>query len=471
MRRAETPSTPPRSAARRAPRGLGRASACLLAMPMLLGGCNSAFYRHQEDLQGSFAQGRYQAAAEAMDTPSVKNLYGDKNVLLYWLDRGSLALALDEYPRAIDLFERAESYMTLTDREGSAGDNLARWLINDTAAPYLGFAYEDVYVNTFKLLAQLERGEIQGGATVEARRAAAKADQLRDRYVRLADTVAKRDARATGAASSAPGAPAMVNSRGEFVESTLATLLTAVTFMKSGDRDLQAVAGRRLVSSIELQQGLQTGVDPRAFAEVGTADPASVNVLAVAISGRGPTKRAVTVGPIPIAEYPLYFQLPELVGGVSEVGSARLVTEAGGAYPMQKVEDLRAVATENFRRELPLIYARTLIRATAKSVAIYAGSKAAQSGSRGDTRTAIQIGTILGGLAAMILTEEADLRSWQFLPARADAVVALIPPGTHRVRIEFLSSTGGVLYASPWRDITVSSGPAALSTLAEHYWR
>lgn len=439
-----------------------------------LTGCNSAFYAHRADLEGAFASGRYDAAAQVLDTPATQSMYGEKNRLLYWLDRASVALALNDHDRAISLFEQAESYMDFYSKP-SASDDLARWIINDTAAPYFGEAYEDIYVNVFKLLAQLERGEISGGATVEARRAAAKADRLRQTYVKLRDHVSQSaDPKARqGMIREALPLDARSSAEGEFIESTLGAFLTAVTFMKDSDQESQRVAGRRLVSAIQLQRNLQPGVNESQLASVGEAAPDSVNLLVVGLSGRGPTKRARTIGPIPIFEYPLYIQLPELVGGSEDVASCRVVVDGPvGTAPMVKVEDLRAVATENHRRALPLIYTRTLLRATAKSAAIYAGSKAAQHGSkRGDTRDAIQIGTILGGIAAMMLTEEADLRCWQFLPARADAALLKLPAGAHRVRIEYLGPTGGVIYAGPWHDTSVSDNPRSLATIVEHYWR
>jgi hypothetical protein len=437
---------------------------------LVLTGCNAAFYAHQDKLAATFAEGRFEQAAVALDQPEIKSLYGENNKLLYWLDRGSVALATDDIDRSIEMFERAEAFIETADRE-NFGNDLARWIVNDTAAPYFGAAYEDIYVNVFKLLAQLEAGRIDGGASVEARRANGKADVLRARYLRRTSDVATRDPQARAALDRSNSGRGQVVEQGQFIESTLGTFLAAVTFMKTGDRSFQSVAARRLESSIELQRSLQTGVSVQSFAGLGERDAASVNVLVVGLSGRGPTKAAETIGPIPIFEYPLYFQLPRLVGGSQAVGQTRLAVESAPAMPMVKIEDLRAVATENHRRELPLIYARTLIRATAKSLALYAGSKALQNNKRGDERDAIQIGTILGGITAMMLTEEADLRAWQFLPARADAALTRLPAGTHRVRVEFLSAGGGLLHAGEWQTIQVSDDPRALTTVVQHYWR
>lgn len=452
--------------------------ACLVT----LSGCETAFDTHRRSLEALHAQGRFDIAAQTLDTPTIKTEYGEDNRLLYWLDRGAVALANNDPRGSIDWLEKAEAFMEVH-REPSAGEEFGRWLINDTVTPYYGSSYEELYVNVFKLLAQLQLGKIDGGATVEARRVAGKADVLRDRYVRTREAVVQRaDDRVRLGLNGSGYVDANVG--GEFVDSTLGTFLTAVAFMKDGDRQSQSVAGKRLTSAVDLQTSLQGGVSSRSFDGIGERDPSTVNVLVVGLSGRGPTKVAKTIGPIPVYQWPVYFQLPELVGGSEEAASVRLVVDAGTAgpspgsvdtYPLVKVEDMRAVAAENFRRELPLIYARTLLRSSLKAAASYAATEAVKrQAGRGSGRDAAQIGLILAGLAFVAITEKADLRSWVFLPARADAAVLKLTPGRHRVRVEYLSSGGGLLHAGAWREIDVPSaatGDGSLTTIVEHFWR
>lgn len=459
-----------------------------LTLSGLLGGCVTRFDTSREVLAPLHAQGRFDEAARLLDDPETKADYGEKNRLLWWLERGAVASALDQHEVTLDTLEKAESYMEVH-REPTGSDEFARWLLNDTAAPYYGEPYEDLYVNVLKLLAQLERGEVQGGATVEARRLAGKADVLRDRYVRTDAALRERarsESRAGGSQSSGDAFSAATSSAssrfsssgapGEFIESTLGTYLTAVTFMASGDRDLQEVAGRRLESAIRLQGSLVGPVDPTRFETLGTRRLADGNVLIVGLSGRGPTKVPERIGPIPIYTWPVYFELPQLVGGSAEVGSVRVLVEtstgaaAAAATPLDFVEDMRSVATENHRRQLPQIYARTYLRSSIKAAAAAIGTEVARSQARsGDTRDLVTIGGIIAGLALVVGTEKADLRSWTFLPGRADAGFITLPPGEHTVRVEFLGRGGGVLYISPPRTVRVSSD--RLTTVVERYWR
>lgn len=148
---------------------------------------------------------------------------------------------------------------------------------------------------------------------------------------------------------------------------------------------------------------------------------------------------------------------------------APIPAETWLSYDLSFVEDMSSVAQENHEREMPFIYARTLIRASAKALGSFAATQAVRNSTDNDLAV---IGSIVGGLLFVGLTEKADLRSWIFLPGRADVGLLNLPPGRHRIRIEYLApdggAGGGIIYTSPWRDITVPED--GLTTIVEHYW-
>jgi hypothetical protein len=106
----------------------------------------TAFDRHRDSVAALHSQGRYDEIVRQLDEQGVREEYGEKNRLLLWLDRGAAALATGNTRSAIDDLEKAEEYMDIF-RTPSAADELGKWLLNDTAAPYFGEAYEDMYVN------------------------------------------------------------------------------------------------------------------------------------------------------------------------------------------------------------------------------------------------------------------------------------------------------------------------------------
>lgn len=455
------------------------AFAAIALAGIFIPGC--AFDAHRRELEALHAAGRYDAAARLLDDQRTQGVYGDNDRLLYFLDRGAVALALSDSGRTLVNLEEAERIMD-QQHGPSASDTLISWTFNDAATTYLGEPYEDIYCNVLKLLAHLESGNLNsgtGGAAVEARRAASKADLLRARYREQARGVLNAAAPGLDAALQegpfAARGERGVGRGGEFIESPLGTYLTAVTFMKTGDRESQRVAGRRLVSGIEAAGPLVGDVRADSFQSLGDLSPESANVLVVGFSGRGPTKVPMRIGPVPIFDWPVYFELPVLRFAPSEVAAVRITAtpvdvpgETEFQTPLSLVECMASVAVENHRRQLPLIYARSIIRSSGKAGLSYAATQQfRRRGKDGWTAAA----SVLGGLAAVALTERADLRCWAFLPGQAHVGLLHLDPGQWRLRVEYLSASGGTLYTGSERSVRVSGGSAELQTIVEHFWR
>lgn len=438
----------------------------ILAVAVLLllsSGCGMR--EHRNELRSLHSVGDYQLAAEAMDEPTTKHGYGSRDKLLWELDRGALALALDDEATTLEVLERADQQIDANLGE-SMSDTLTRWTQSDANTTYMPSLHETIYVNVLKLLSHLESGRIQGGATVEARRLSRKADQLRDLYITYRQQLEQE---APGAARQAETQGWInVNDQDQFVESTLGTYLTAVTFMETGNKEFQRVAGRRLEDSIALQEEFIGDVNPEAFAGLGEMPADSADLLVVAFSGRGPTKIAQTVGPALIGTVPIYLELPALDFTPSGVGHVWVEIEGRDRQELSLVEDLNQVALANLEREMPAIYTRTFIRAGAKAVITAAAAEAARRQAHHSDQPWAQLAVAVGGLIYMTATERADLRSWVFLPGRASVGLLDLPSGTHRVRVVYEDWRGGVVYTTPWRDI--NSSDHGLTTIVEHYW-
>ena len=458
---------------------------------LTLGGC--AFQNQRLKMADYAATGRYDIAAKELDTPGVQALYGDNSKLLWLLDRGSIAFALGDDKRAFADWEEADKIMDLW-REQPAGDTVASWLLNDEVTNYIAAPYEDMYVNAMKLLVNLRLGRLEGGATVEARRAAGKANLLRDRYLKFDSALRQKDSKAfSQAVAGRPTALfAEATSGGQFIESPLATYLSAVTFAKSGEPENQAVAARRLTEIFSAQGSLIGNVNPADFASMGELQQTSVNVLLVAFAGHAPIKVPERIGPIPIYTYPLYIELPKLKTSVGEVGSVTAIAEritpatTPGLPPtiapasaddlietaMPLIEDLSRVAAINHQRELPQIYARGIIRSSIKAAASAVATEAIRQSTRnskyGDVAT---IGSVLAGLIFVTATERADLRTWAFLPGAAHVQLLSLPPGTWRIHMRYKGAAGGTVFTTPYETVTISGYPTELATVIGHYWR
>lgn len=425
-------------------------------------GC-SELAAQRKELERLQAAGEYPQAAAYLDQPKTVDAFGEKNRLLWELERGAVALANRDASMTVSTLEQAEKRIEL-DRKISAAEVVGQWLINDTVATYRAEPYEDVYVNVLKLVAQLERGQIEGGATVEARRLGGKADLLRDQYVRYSNEISQKSPRAASV-----GPVVATDTGGEFVESTLGTYLSAVTFMQAGDENFQRVAAKRLVESIRVQKDFIGPVKAEDFADLEGLKRGDANVLLVAFSGRGPIKVGKRYGPLAILSLPVYFELPELQKRESLVTSCRVVVDGVVVKELSLVEDMASVALENHKRQLPLIQARTIARYLIKAGATVAVTETVKGRSKDDNAALVRTLGGLIGLGILAATEQADLRCWTFLPAKAHVGLLKLPVGEHRVQVAYLSADGATLYTAP--EQTIRASEDGLSSVVNHYWR
>jgi hypothetical protein len=408
---------------------------------LALGGCR-AFQEHRLGLERLHSAGMLERADRELADPRVQDLYEPRSRTLLELERGALALLLGRPEDALRHLEEAERRIDLW-REASASDVVAQWVLSDAATTYLPGPYEDLYVNVLKMLAQYALGRIEGGVTVEARRMARKANLLRDRYMELSRELDRR------------GGPTLVEAmrhrpgarpdEGVFVESTLGIYLSALAFMQTGESEFQRVAERRLFEALEAMGGLSGGVEPARFRGLGELPRGRYNVLVVALSGRAPTRTVERVGPIPILSLPVYLELPRLVTHPSLVKGARVWVEGGSeALELDLIEDLSAVAEENHRRQLPQIYARTVLRYILKASGTMVATEAVARRQSREDRDLVRVLGGLAGLGLLMATERADLRCWSFLPGQARVGLLSLEEGRHRITVEF-TGLGGTI--------------------------
>jgi hypothetical protein len=161
-------------------------------------------------------------------------------------------------------------------------------------------------------------------------------------------------------------------------------------------------------------------------AELPPEDSASVVVIAGV--GIGPYKREITL-PIPTGEGVLQWSVPQSVRRDQPVPYVTLhVTGGEQSVQTSVVEDVGAVAAENLSDRILWLSAKSAVRAMLKFELTQ--QLAEQQGG---------IGQLIGVLLTM-LTERADLRSWQTLPDSWQAARLFVGPGRHELR---LSAEGG----------------------------
>lgn len=430
----------------------------LAGLALLGSGC--AFERHREELAKLHSTGQYAQAAAKLDDPKTDRLYDEGDEVLRHMDRAAVALALSDTPRAIQELEAAKQETEFNDQK-SSGEVLAEWLLNDNARRYIAEPYEDMYLSVLTMTALLAEGRVDPGAANEARRFGLRSNVLRDRFnqqVGELDRRAGENLRKAGWQGGGTG--------GSFVESPLGAYLAALSFMATGQADNQKIAVTRLRDAIRSQS--VGPVREEDFATVETMTTNDVNVVVVAFSGRGPTKRALRLPPILIDKVTFYAEVPVLEPSVSGVTSARVEFKDGPSVPLTLVEDMSAVAMQHYEREMPLIQGRAIARAAARAVGAYFITEAVDKSNNRNKQGARWL-TEIGLLVAQIAVERADIRCWAFMPGQARVATLKLPVGPMAYRVVY---EGGGGYATPWKEIVIGGegGQKPLVAAVAHYW-
>lgn len=137
----------------------------VLFMLLVLSACagKTGYYR---DLNSLVGQERYQDAAQLVEK-SKSDMYGEKNALLFQLDKGMLLHLAGSYAESNECFERAkklaEEYFTK-----SVTTEATTFLVSDNIRPYYGEDFERALISVFSAMNYVMLGN-QNEALVEAR--------------------------------------------------------------------------------------------------------------------------------------------------------------------------------------------------------------------------------------------------------------------------------------------------------------
>ncbi len=126
-------------------------------------------------------------------------------------------------------------------------------------------------------------------------------------------------------------------------------------------------------------------------------------------------------------DYLLHIAWPAFHEAAAPTFAARIGSDAGAELSGPALTlNVSSAVVSDFRRELPLLLARTIARASTK----YAISRALESEvSKKDEKLGKIVGVL--GDAAAVLTERADTRSWTLLPAGISIARLRLHAGTH----------------------------------------
>ncbi|MEW6042568.1 MAG: hypothetical protein AB1633_13700, partial [Elusimicrobiota bacterium] len=135
---------------------------------------------HLKQVRACTAKNQFQQAAEVIKQNNAR--YGERDRVLYHLDRGILFLYAGDFDQAIE-------YLTIAEKEmlelftKSISKEAASLVTNEYVLPYVGLDYEQILVNAFLALAYAGKRNYND-ALVEVRKADTKFKLLKEKHAK-----------------------------------------------------------------------------------------------------------------------------------------------------------------------------------------------------------------------------------------------------------------------------------------------
>lgn len=384
------------------------ALACLLQA-----GCATYSDRTAQAL-ADFRAGRLEQAMTAYEDPDTTG-----SPFLRGAEAGTVALAAGDWERARSNLDRAAAEVReLEDRALAAPeslqDGLLSWALNESSRDYPGEGFERVLLHAQLAIVYLARGDLSA-AQVEVRRANALLETEQELYEK------------------------------EYEAGGLGHFLSAITYeldrkpdeayidykrmeAKGVGRELAGRALVRLARRLHFEDDLRVWIERYGDEPDPPADSASIVVVAGV--GLGPYKRELALT-IPTPEGLLQWAVPAYVERPT-AGEQLVLSIAGGNRSVQTVvvEDVTRVARENLEDRIGWLAGKSAIRSVLKLAL-----------ARNLRKEAGVLGQIAGDVFTFV-TERADLRGWQTLPASWQAARVFLPPGVHALVLHAVGGEG-----------------------------
>ncbi len=373
---------------------------------------------------------QYAAAASWIDE-SRDTKYGERDRVLYWLDKGAVLHSARDYRSSDDLLDQAELRVeelytkSLSQAAGTV-------LVNDTTQDYAGEPHERALLHVLRALNFAFQHRVDD-AVVEARKVTSFLEQQGER---VGMTTYRDDGFAHYLSA------LLFEDQGRHDDARISRAAAERAYARY-ERDYRTPAPRfglpaRGPADGELVLVHYNGKVPlRGSKRTSVPVGRKKTVREMAQSG-GDEEAEIAVAIPTIEEQPYQIRSSAVRAGPAHVGTV-------------KVEPIAEITTRALEDELPAMKARAAARAAAKGAA-YGAAEGATSGSK--------LGGVVAGagLSAASAFEEADTRAWSTLPAEIRMARVVLPEGVHTVQVEYADATGRVLWSDELPGVEIVRG-------------
>lgn len=389
------------------------------------------------------------AAVKVLDSTFVKN-YSQKDLLLFYLDRGIVSHYSGEYEVSNDAFSKAEDlideYYTKSISKGAVS-----LLLNDNALDYSGEVYENLYINIFKALNYIHLKKYDE-AYVECKRVNEKLSELENNFDELVNNF-NSDAEAKIKIN-----PVDI----DYYSNVLANYLSYIIFQSEAEEDNSRISKENILKAWNLHSAVYNYHIPDfIYDSTSTKNP---KLVLFSFLGNAPVKQAVGARittfddyviisdptnfhtnaiPFPGSKfgYNFKFEFPQLYEEGTNVKEIEIYVDSVYYGKMQLLENMANVARKTFESKKSIIFFKTIMRALAKGFGANAVADKLKKGSNEFLGDVISLLTN----AVVDATENADLRSWRTLPSYCLAMEIRLPIGVHNILLKYIDVNGIVI--------------------------
>lgn len=392
--------------------------------------------------------GHYDIAYETLLLERDK-LYSEKDELLFHLDSGMLSHFAGSYEVSNQHLERAEK-LIVEHFTRSISAEVSTFLTNDTARPYRGEDYEDIYLNLFMALNHYHLGSLES-MMVELRRADLKLSSLQRKYQEPLERAAQL--------SQDRG---KVQKLSTFTNSALLRYLSFLGYRELGQEDDMRIDLEQLTWAFERYNEIYHFPLPLAITEIqqSNVQAGRGRLELLAFSGRTPKKVQITERVLLDRSHYLKIALPAMQAQPQVVYRVQARLPNGSVVQLEQVEDMAAVALETFRYNYQLIEAKTIARALAKSIAAIASDQLAENAE--DSKKGLFYTLSLFFQLFQEFSEQADVRLSRYFPGEAWIASVDLPAGDVPILLEFLNRQNQVIYQQEHHVVIKEQGPLQL---------
>ncbi len=400
----------------------------------------------QPQINSLVIAGKFNQAVKILETHP--EAYGANSELLYLLDRALVEHMARRYKESISLFEKAkqkfdELYTKSVTRIATS------WIVNEYTSPYRGEDFERVLINIFQALNYAALGDIEE-ALVEARDVDSLLKAVNRQYPSNKSNVYREDAFARFLMGILyESALTHKDLNDAHISYTQAADIYERIYVPEYHLQIPQILKENILTTAQYMgkdefEKYQDRYGPIPFLSLEEKSRA-VEVYLIQYSGLAPLKFQDNI-PIPLPEgYVTKMAFPKYHERYFDKADSQLVAQDSQGQlftaPTEMGQDLSAIATKDLESRRLRIMAKAALRPMAK----YALERQAQEKIEKEHGQTPSVWFQSAGNLYNVFSEQADLRSWQTLPAQIRMARVILRPGVYTFFVKNLDGQGGVL--------------------------